>query len=323
MSGILVLPELQDGVFRKVSFEIATQAIECAKVLGIPTTALVMGQNVQAIAGQLSGYGIARILLVEGEAFAKYDLMLCAKTALGAIQYTGADYVFCPASLLGKSLAAMIAAQLQTSALTDCVSWQVKDNKLVLVRPIYAGKVLAKIVPHSTPVVVSLRPNVFPSIQNPVQPSIEMFAIPNEKTPFTKLVSIERSNSKKIELTEAGIIVAGGRGMKGPEHFHLVEELAEALNGAVGASRAIVDAGWRPHEEQVGQTGKTVSPQLYVACGISGAIQHVAGMRTAKVIVAVNKDKDAPIFQIADYGIVGDTLEVLPKMIEEAKKLAK
>ncbi len=321
MPGILVIPEIQDNDFRKVSLEVASQAIECGEKLNLPVAAFVMGDSVKDLAPRLAKYGISKIFIAEHANFATNYLGLAVSLIVEKIQSFQATHIFFGATVLGKAISAMVAAKLQTSVLTDCTSWKIDQGKLTLQRPIYAGKAIATIIPQTSPIIISLRPNVFAIAEKTVAPNIEDVIISSQSliAPSAKIVHIKRPEQKKIELTEASIIVAGGRGMKGAEHFHLVEKLAEALGGAFGASRAIVDAGWRPHEEQVGQTGKTVSPQLYIACGISGAIQHVAGMRTSKVIVAINKDPEAAIFQIADYGIVGDTLEVLPKMIEEAK----
>jgi len=206
----------------------------------------------------------------------------------------------------------------------DCTGLELDGGTLRAIRPVYAGKAIQTLKIGAAPFVASLRPNVFP----PLAPSgggsadVEPLDTSEEQAAVKTVVKqVKPREGGKIELTEADVIVSGGRGMKDPSNFHLVEELAEALGAAVGASRAVVDAGWRPHAEQVGQTGKTVSPGLYFACGISGAIQHLAGMSTSKCIVAVNKDPEAPIFKVADYGIVGDALEVLPALTEEIRKL--
>ncbi|MBM3985289.1 MAG: electron transfer flavoprotein subunit alpha/FixB family protein, partial [Planctomycetes bacterium] len=205
---------------------------------------------------------------------------------------------------------------------SDCIEVRAEGGTLVARRPVFAGKALVTVAPASGPLVVSLRPNALMAQERPAAGAVSSAApVVPDKGLGVVLKEVLASAAKKIELTEAGIVVSGGRGLKGPEHFHLIEELAEALGGAVGASRAVVDAGWRPHADQVGQTGKTVSPQLYVAVGISGAIQHLAGMRTSKYIVAVNKDPEAPIFKVADYGIVGDAFEVLPKLTAAVRAL--
>jgi electron transfer flavoprotein alpha subunit len=202
----------------------------------------------------------------------------------------------------------------------DCVKLDTSSSKLTATRPVYAGKALVDVKFNSGKKVITIRPNVFkaqPSENSSVDVTTNEVSSPNLKT---RVVEFKKSEGK-LDVAEADIIVSGGRGLKGPEHFNLIEELADSLGAAVGASRAVVDAGWRPHGEQVGQTGKTVSPSLYVACGISGAIQHLAGMSSSKYIVAINKDKDAPIFNIADYGIAGDVFEILPVLTEEIKKV--
>ena len=214
---------------------------------------------------------------------------------------------------------------MATGLAADCTALDVKDGKLVATRPMYAGKVLAEVVcPDTTPQIASVRPNVF-SVADPDESlSAEVIKVDAEMSSEelrTRVKEVIRAAGATIDLTEAQIIVSGGRGVGGAEKFKILEELAEVLGGAVGASRSAVDAGWRDHQFQVGQTGKTVSPVLYIACGISGAIQHLAGMKTSKVIVAVNKDPEAPIFKVADYGIVADLFDVVPILREEAKKL--
>jgi electron transfer flavoprotein alpha subunit len=202
----------------------------------------------------------------------------------------------------------------------DCVDLKVESGEIIATRPIYAGKAFIKVKLSSDVKVFTIRPNVFKAeVYDNTNASVETKAISNPNL-SSKVVSFKKSEGK-LDVAEADIIVSGGRGMKGPENFNLIESLADSLGAAVGASRAAVDAGWRPHREQVGQTGKTVSPSLYIACGISGAIQHLAGMSTSKYIVAINKDKDAPIFSVADYGIAGDLFEVLPILTEEIKKI--
>lgn len=244
------------------------------------------------------------------------------KNELAALK-SGADAAvyFFSNTAQGKDLAPRLAATLDCGLAMDLVEMKLDGDNFVFTRPVYAGKALEDLSINTSDKVITLRPNVFP-----VRPgSGNSAAKVNEITVSNPDVSVKTVEIKKAEgkldVSEAGIIVSGGRGLKGPENFHLIESLAEALGGAVGASRAVVDAGWRPHREQVGQTGKTVSPSLYVAVGISGAIQHLAGMSTSKYIVAINKDKDAPIFQAADYGITGDALELLPIFTEEVNKL--
>ena len=219
------------------------------------------------------------------------------------------------ATLMGKDLAPRVAARLDAALATDCISVEVSEGDLKIVRPMYAGKIRATIRLKSNKKLLTVRPNIYPAKENPVTAEVvEVAADPGEIK--TKVTEVMAGSKDKLDVTEADIIVSGGRGLKDPDNFHLISDLADKLGAAQGASRAAVDAGWRPYEEQVGQTGKTVSPSLYIAVGISGAIQHLAGMSSSKYIVAINKDPEAPIFKIADYGIVGDLFEVVPKMLE-------
>jgi len=230
--------------------------------------------------------------------------------------------VLVPYTAMGKDVAPRVAARVGAGLVSDVIKLEVKDGKLEARRPVYAGKALATVRWEGEPQMATLRPNVFalgtPEASRPFE---TVTGTADVSTRRARVQSVQAAGAGKVELTEAQIIVSGGRGLKGPENFHLVEELANALGAAVGASRAVVDAGWVDHQMQVGQTGKTVSPTLYVAAGISGAIQHLAGMSSSKVIVAINKDADAPIFKVADYGIVGDVFEVLPKLSAAAKDL--
>jgi electron transfer flavoprotein alpha subunit len=231
--------------------------------------------------------------------------------------------VLFPASSLGRDLAARVAARLGVGLASDCTALSAAGGRLVASRPIFAGKAIQKIAFPASPALASLRPKAFAPVTGAGKAgTVEALAFAwDESAPRAKVAGMAGAKSGKVDLTEAEIIVSGGRGMKGPEHFNLVEQLADALGGSVGASRAVVDAGWRPHGEQVGQTGKTVSPKLYVAIGISGAIQHLAGMTSSRCIVAINKDPDAPIFKVADYGIVGDAFEVVPALTDAIRQL--
>ena len=226
------------------------------------------------------------------------------------------------ASATGKDLAPRVAATLGVALAADATDVAVEGGKVVVTRPIYAGKALLKVKLTTQPAVVSLRPNVFTPVERPKAGAAQAVSVDAPAGRVT-VKEIKAAEAGALDVAEAPIVISGGRGLKEPANFKLLEELARAFGGkaAVGASRAVVDAGWRPHADQVGQTGKTVSPSLYIAVGISGAIQHLAGMRTSKTIVAINKDKDAPIFKVADYGIVGDLFEIVPKLAEEIRKL--
>jgi electron transfer flavoprotein alpha subunit len=226
------------------------------------------------------------------------------------------------ASTQGKDLSARLVGKLVTGMATDCTDVKIADGKLLAIRPMYAGKCFGEVVFSTFPQMASLRPNVFPMVENAKAGTVVKFdPALDAAQPRTKVLEVQKDSSGKVDLTEANIIVSGGRGMKGPENYGIIEELAAVLGATVGASRAAVDAGWRPQSDQVGQTGKIVSPNLYIACGISGAIQHLAGMSSSKFIVAINKDAEAPIFAKADYGIVDDLFKVIPEFTKECKKL--
>jgi electron transfer flavoprotein alpha subunit len=260
---------------------------------------------------------------VDNPAFANYTTITYTRAILAAVNKIKPDVILFSATLNGKDLSGSVGAGLATSALQDCVAVTLSDGKITVRRPVYAGKAIITLEAKKNPVIISLRPKVFPALvpdQSKTAPRDVLDVALDGTEQKIKMKEIIKSAAKKVELTEADIIVSGGRGMKGPENYKILEELANLLNAAVGASRAAVDAGWRPHEDQVGQTGKTVCPTLYVACGISGAIQHLAGMSSSKCIVAINKDPEAPIFKIANYGVVGDLFEVVPALATEIKK---
>jgi len=232
--------------------------------------------------------------------------------------------VIFPATTLGKDLAPRVAAHLDVPLASDVTGLEVIDGALRVVRPVYSGKAFAQVRIEATPALVSIRPNVFQPVEAPAAGRVEAVAAEVDQAwARTRVIERKAADGSALDVSEASIIVSGGRGMKDPSNWPLLEALRDAIGDgvALGASRAVVDAGWRPHGEQVGQTGKTVAPKLYVAVGISGAIQHLAGMRTSGTIVAINKDPDAPIFNVADYGIVGDLFEVVPKLTEEIEAL--
>lgn len=314
---VFAIAEQRDGEFRKVTFESVSEGRRIADSLGVDLTAVVLGSGVEAAAATLGNYGADRVLVVDHDDLADYrtDVYTTVVAQLAATEKPAV--VILGASTQGKDLAARLSARLEAALAMDCTAVQVNDGALVAVRPIYGGKVLAEVALSGSPQIVAVRPNAVSVVETAKDAAVEKREIdpgPSRLTVLDKTLETER-----IELTEADAIVSGGRGMGGQD-YAVIEELAEALGGAVGASRSAVDEGWRPHSDQVGQTGKVVSPNLYVACGISGAIQHLAGMSSSKVIVAINKDPEAPIFSKADYGIVGDLFEVVPKITEEVKK---
>ena len=321
MTAILAVTEQRGGALRKVSREAVWAARQLADQLGGTVDALVLGApGVDVAAANLGAAGADRVLVAADASFARYAPDGYAATAAEVAKRGGYAAVIVSATATGKDLAPRIAARLDAPLASDVVALGADGGKITASRPVYAGKAIQRVVFEAAQGVVSLRPNTFVVGAAGKAGTVEQ--VPAASAPARVTVrEVKASEQGALDVAEAEVVVSGGRGLKGPEHFHLVEELAQAFgNAAVGASRAVVDAGWRSHAEQVGQTGKTVSPSLYVALGISGAIQHLAGMRTAKVIVAINKDKDAPIFKAADYGIVGDLFEILPRLTEEVRK---
>jgi electron transfer flavoprotein alpha subunit len=319
---ILAFAEQRDNKLKKSAFEIVRTARTIADQTGGDVIALVIGDHVQAVAGELGGYGATKILAVQQPKLGKYSSTAYAKVISEAAKKEQTDIILIPATAMGKDSAPRVAVKLDAGLASDCIALKVDGGNIIATRPVYAGKALIEIKINSTVKVFTLRPNVFPAGANSgIAAKVEVVDIPIAESDFASLAIETTQASGKVDVTEADIIVSGGRGMKGPENFKMIEDLAGVLGGAVGASRAVVDAGWRPHNEQVGQTGKTVSPSLYIAVAISGAIQHLAGMSSSKYIVAINKDKDAPIFQIADYGIVADAFDIVPAITVETKKL--
>jgi electron transfer flavoprotein alpha subunit len=316
---ILAILEQREGLLKKVSFEAASTASKLAKELNLEVEAVVAGADVNNL-NEISKYGISKVVHLKNSDFANYTSSGYTEAISNYAKESNAVCLIVGNTSLGNDLAPRLAVKLNSGCIMDCVNIQVESGEFVATRPIYAGKAFIKVKLSSEVKVFTIRPNVFKAeLSDNGSASVETKEISNPNLK-AKVVSFKKSEGK-LDVAEADIIVSGGRGMKGPENFNLIESLADSLGAAVGASRAVVDAGWRPHREQVGQTGKTVSPSLYVACGISGAIQHLAGMSTSKYIVAINKDKDAPIFSVADYGIAGDVFEILPVLAEEIKKI--
>jgi electron transfer flavoprotein alpha subunit len=318
MANVIAVLEQRGGTLKRVSHEVLTAARGLADGLGGEVHALVVGAPGIATDG-LGGFGADKVFVAADDTLADYQADQYAAVAAG--QVGAGDYaaVIVGATAMGKDLAPRIAAKLECPLATDVTS-VTYDGVVVVVRPVYAGKAVYTLKITNTPCVVSIRPNAISPEPSDKAGAVEASSA-DAGAPRARTVEIKAPEKEALDVAEASVVVAGGRGLKEAEHFKLLEDLASVLGGAVGASRAVVDAGWRPHAEQVGQTGKVVSPNLYFAIGISGAIQHLAGIRTAKTIVAINKDPDAPIFKVADYGIVGDLFEVMPKLTEEIKKI--
>ncbi|MGH7517552.1 MAG: electron transfer flavoprotein subunit alpha/FixB family protein [Gemmatimonadales bacterium] len=312
---ILAVTESRDGALRKAAHEVIAAARQLASGLGGEVDAIVFGESAPAGSDQLAA---ARVLTATHPDFARYSPDGYAATIASIAK--GYQAVVFAATATGKDLAPRVAAQLGVGLATDVVGLAGDGGSVVVTRPVYAGKVLQRARLTASPALLSVRPNTFEGASGKAG-GVEQVPVPAFEA-RVRVKEVKAPAQAALDVSEAPVVVSGGRGLKEPANFKLLEELAEALGStAVGASRAVVDAGWRDHAAQVGQTGKTVSPSLYIAVGISGAIQHLAGMRTAKTIVAINRDKDAPIFKVADYGIVGDLFEIVPRLTEEIRKV--
>ena len=324
-SPVMVIAEQRDGAIRKVTWEILSEGRRLADRLGVELLALLVGHGLKEKAGELAHYGADRVFVADDERLGTYRTVPYTKVVEKAIRQASPGIVLIGASFLGKDLAPRVAARLGVGLLSDCVSFDLDGEVLVARRPMYAGKLYAHVsCREGLPQMATTRPNVFEKLDPDASKSAEISDVEvvlDDSDLNTIVVELLQDTSGRPDLTEAETIVSGGRGMKGPENYAMLEELADLLGATVGASRAAVDAGWRPQSDQVGQTGKVVTPNLYIACGISGAIQHLAGMGTSKTIVAINKDADAPIFQKADFGVVDDLFKVIPTFTEEVRKL--
>jgi electron transfer flavoprotein alpha subunit len=326
MANVFAFVETRGGEVRKVGLEAVTAARMLADKVGGEVHALLLGPpGIAAKAAQIGEYGADLVVVVEHQALGNYNPEVATATAADRIRSGGYRAAVFSTSAQGRDLAPRVAARLDVSPVTDVLSFEIDGDSVVVRHPMNIGKVIATLEILSTPAVIAMRPNVIAPAKNSkagrvesAQPAID------PASARVKVIETKLGGGGKLDLAEAPVVIAGGRGLKAAENFKLVEDLASAFgNAAVGATRAVTDDGWRPHSDQIGQTGRLVSPELYIAVGISGAVQHLAGMRTSKTIVAVNKDKDAPIFKVADYGIVGDVFEVVPALTEairEAKK---
>ena len=318
MAGILVFVEQRKGKIRAASLQAVSEA---RRLAAGPVSAVVAGSGIAADAASLGEYGASKVFVADDPNLALYSAEGYAEVVKKACELAQPAAILFGGTAMGRDLAPRVAARLGVSAVADAVGLTLEGDTLVAKRPVYSGKAIATVdTAGKRPQVISLRPNVFAAEQ--VGGTAEVVALDGLALSIRAVVTeLLDTGGGELDVAEADIIVSGGRGIKGPENLGLIRELAQALGGAVGASRAIVDAGWIEHKHQVGQTGKVVSPTLYVACGISGAIQHLAGMSSSKVIVAINKDPDAPIFKVADYGIVGDLFQVIPPMVAAIKAL--
>ena len=318
--GILVFIEQRQGTIKKASLEALSAGRKLADNFAEPLAALCVG----AMDPQLAELGADKVLLARHELLDAYSPVGFCSTLVQAAAQFQPRIILGAATAMGRDFLPRVAARLRVGLAQDCIEMRIVEGELECVRPIYAGKAFATVRLTRLPAMATLRPNVFAVGARSSGRNAEIVEFKPELDAGqirSRAVEVRASAGQKVELTEANIIVSGGRGVKGPENFPIIQALADVLGGAMGASRAAVDAGWIDHQHQVGQTGKTVSPTLYIACGISGAVQHLAGMSSSKYVVAINKDPEAPIFKLADYGIVGDLFTVVPALTEEVKKI--
>ncbi len=321
MACILVFIEQREGEIKKPSLQALSEARRQASGAGWNVCAAIAGSNLGDLPASLGAYGAATVYVADDPNLERYSAEGYAEVVKAAAARCEPTAIFFSATALGRDLAPRAAARLGVGAMADVTGLTLEGDSFIATRPVYSGKAFATVDTAGVrPQVISLRPNVFAAEE--AGGSAEVVALDGLDLSIRAVVQeLVQAGGGELDVAEADVIVSGGRGIKGPENFALIRELADTLGAAVGASRAVVDAGWIPHNHQVGQTGKVVSPSLYIACGISGAIQHLAGMSSSKVIVAINKDPDAPIFKVADYGVVGDLFDVIPPMIEAIKKL--
>lgn len=322
MGDVVVFVEYQADKVKKTSLELLTKAKELAGQLGTQVSALLVGAEVKGLADQVGPYGAQQVTVVESPKLAQYNAIAYAKVTTEAIRQMKPKIVLATASTLGKDLFPRVAARLQAGLSSDTTDLKLQDGHLVAIRPVYSGKAFVEVEFRSLIQIAITRPNSFPVGQPVADQRAEVVSLELDPGELRcALREIKQGSVGRTDLTEAEIIISGGRAMANSENFKILHECADVLGATVGASRAAVDSGYAGHDMQVGQTGKVVNPKLYIACGISGAIQHLAGMRTSKVIVAINKDPEAPIFGKADYGIVGDLFEVVPKLTEALKQV--
>ena len=322
---VWIFIELREKEIKKVSFELATKAREIADTLGERVGAVILGEKVKHLCDEIATYGVDMICIAENENLIEYNTSNYAGILTGLILKYKPNIVLFPATHLGRDLAPRVAAALEVGLTADCTGLSIKDGLLLQTRPAFGGNIMADIIsPNARPQMATIRPNVM-NVRDPdSSQKAEIISIPVDIDPkamriiIKEIVKTTESGTKSLD--EADIVISGGRGMESAENFKILEDLAETINGVVGASRAAVDVGWRPRSDQVGQSGKTVSPKLYIACGISGKIQHQVGMKGSDTIIAINTDPEAEIFNIADCGIVGDLFEIIPALNEELKK---
>lgn len=319
MAKVFVVAEHRDGRIKKSTFEL----VGASAAAGNETHAILLGDGVANLAPELAHYGAKFVHLAQNPALSFYTSEAYSKVIIDILKSASPEVILASHTPSGRDLMPRIAARLNAGLASDCTQLSFDGAKIKVRRPVYAGKATVEVEflgpgPH----LATVRPNALGAPKPDASKTAEIIQVTPQLADLkTKVVEVTRGSSGRPDVTEASIVVSGGRSLKNAENFKILESMADVLGAAVGASRAAVDAGYRPHRDQVGQTGKVVSPALYMACGISGAIQHLAGMRTSKTIVAINTDPEAPIFQVADYGIVGDLFAIVPLLTEEFKKI--
>jgi len=320
--SIIVFTESSKGAIKKAAKESVYYASKLGQSLGVETVAVSLGEVADDELASLGNYGVGKVLSVKDKRLNNFDSQAYSKVIAAAFEAQKGTVLVLSNDYSGKAIAPRLSVMLKAGLVAGAIDFPKIDGKEFIVKKnVFSGKAFADYVIHTDKKIISIMPNSFPIEQQDKQASVEPFSVELNNSDFGVKVKEVKQASGKIPLTEAEIVVSAGRGLKGPENWGMIEELAEALGAATSCSRPVADEGWRPHSEHVGQTGITVRPNLYIAIGISGAIQHLAGVNGSKVMVVINKDPEAPFFKAADYGIVGDAFKVVPKLIEAVKKL--
>lgn len=319
MAGILAFLETKDGSLRKVSFEVLSLLQKLCNTFSVPSFALLVGKNLDGLAPQVRGHSEKAILIELEEEFIQRPDILAKIMSLLNQRYSF-SLIIGPHTLLGRFTLSFLSVLLSWQLVPDVVSVEIEGEDLIVKKPVFGGKLISSMKIKAENAVITVRPNSFPLSEPSYKTEFINEDVPLEEEKRIKLLTTKAREEKKVDLQETDFIICGGRGMKSPENFKILEEIADIMGGRVGASRAVVDAKWRDYEDQIGKSGKTVSPLLYIGCGVSGAVHHTMGIDTSKFIVAINSDPKAPIFEIADYGIVDDLFTVLPILKEELKK---
>lgn len=333
--GVFTFAQQVDGELGSIAFELIGKGKELANDLGTEVTAVLLGSNVRGLADQLAEYGADHVILVDDPALETYRTEPYAQALAGVINEFKPEIMLVGATAIGRDLGPTVSARVKTGLTADCTSLEIgqfplnapadkaKQNQLLMTRPAFGGNTIATIAcPDNRPQMATVRPGVMIKLEpkkGAKADIIEFNADLKENNKYVEILNVVKAVNETVDISEAKILVSGGRGVGSPENFKLLDDLADAIGGTVSCSRAVVDAGWKPKDLQVGQTGKTVRPNVYFAIGISGAIQHTAGMEESDIIIAINKDESAPIFDVADYGIVGDLNKIVPALTEAIK----